>query len=416
MKILHLSRTLFIAVLLLVYTGCSSFRSPADTTMPAVVTRIPLSEKVSVSPVSTKTFFPTHTYTATAIPTVTVTQTATPTTTPTATPTITPSPLPTLSANWLPLPFPEISVRNLDKIKLQKVVGIGGLTRLSPDGKYLAMASTRLALYDFKTLKEIPLEDDIKIVSFPGDITAFGFSPDAKLLVASYIDQLNAGFRIWRTNDGSLQFSSDNQGLGLGALFSLKFSPDGSMLVFGGGGNIVLFDPYTFKEIKSWDAHTWIIDDLTFSPDGTKLASVSRDNTFKVWDFPSGKELFEANGEKTDEGLIAGIGSVRFSSDGKSIATGSSYGFVDIWQVTENPYSVKRVKVWQMDKYDTVYAVAFTYDNSVLVTSSWSGTQFWNISDGTFKKIKRIDSCGLSLDLSLDGTLLFCGNGIYGVH
>jgi hypothetical protein len=126
--------------------------NPIISPTPLIVIKTPTLQPASPTPV------PTQTATSTLAPTVTIT----PTNTPTITPTFTPSPLPTLSADWLPLPFQKITVNNVDKIKSQKIVGIRGLTSLSSDGKFLAMAKTRVDLYDFQTLKEIRLAKDPK--------------------------------------------------------------------------------------------------------------------------------------------------------------------------------------------------------------------------------------------------------------
>ena len=65
---------------------------------------------------------------------------------------------------------------------------------------------------------------------------------------------------------------------------------------------------------------------LAFSPDGSKLASASRDGTVKVWDTQTGRELrcFTGHGES--------VRAVAFSPDGKALSTVGEDRFLLRWQ------------------------------------------------------------------------------------
>ena len=81
------------------------------------------------------------------------------------------------------------------------------------------------------------------------------------------------------------------------AVFSVAYSPDGKTLASGSADNTIkLWDVATGKNIITLRGHTNSIDSVTFSPDGKTLASGSWDNTIKLWDVASGKNTATING------------------------------------------------------------------------------------------------------------------------
>ena len=90
--------------------------------------------------------------------------------------------------------------------------------------------------------------------------------------------------------------------------------------------------PYTY--LQTCTVHTDWIGSVAFSPDGTKLATGSFDNTAKVWDVNTGRCL------QTFTGHTNGVGSVAFSPDGTKLATGSGDKTAKVWAMLDTPQQV----------------------------------------------------------------------------
>jgi WD40 repeat protein len=66
---------------------------------------------------------------------------------------------------------------------------------------------------------------------------------------------------------------------------------------------------------------------VAYSPDGKRIVTGSVDDTAKVWDADTGRELGTLTGH-TDR-----VNSVAYSPDGKRIVTGSWDKTAKVWQV-----------------------------------------------------------------------------------
>src|ERR1700755_2534440 len=70
--------------------------------------------------------------------------------------------------------------------------------------------------------------------------------------------------------------------------------------------------------LHTLEGHSSSVKSVVFSPDGSRVASGSSDNTVRVWDVQTGEC------QHTLEGHSSWVNSVVFSPDGSRVASGSS--------------------------------------------------------------------------------------------
>src|SRR5205823_6072084 len=79
------------------------------------------------------------------------------------------------------------------------------------------------------------------------------------------------------------------------------------------------------KELATLDGHESTVYSVAFSSDGKTLASGSGDKAIKLWDVATRKELAILNGHTSD------VCSVAFSPDGWTLASGSGDKTIKLW-------------------------------------------------------------------------------------
>ncbi len=94
-----------------------------------------------------------------------------------------------------------------------------------------------------------------------------------------------------------------------------------------------IWDASTGKELAVLRGHERSIGVVTFSPDGTRLASASDDRTVRLWDVSTREDLAVLRGHADQ------VYSLAFSSDGARLASASADKTVRLWDTV--PYRIR---------------------------------------------------------------------------
>jgi WD40 repeat protein len=116
-------------------------------------------------------------------------------------------------------------------------------------------------------------------------------------------------------------------------VLAMTFTPDSKHFAFNNhfSKGIQLVDVPGGKLIRTFMGHTDNVYDLTFTDDVKRLVSGSADNTIRVWDVVSGKELRRFGDEK------AAVRCLALAPDGKTLTYGTyPDGKVHIWDIAAN--------------------------------------------------------------------------------
>jgi WD40 repeat protein len=189
-----------------------------------------------------------------------------------------------------------------------------------------------------------------------GVVNDLGFSPDGRLLVTASQD---GTFRLWDRSRAVAETTAPGVP---GPATAVTFTPDGTHVMIGSGdGGIRDWDISQFTGVRRLvgrltkpprpedrlKAHAGAVHALTFSDDGSLLASGSADGTAMLW-------TGDLRPVATIRGHLGPVRAVAFSPDNTRLATACEDRTVRIWDITA--VTVPRLVMTLLDLPDGGYA------------------------------------------------------------
>lgn len=253
-------------------------------------------------------------------------------------------------------------------------------------------------------------EPEGKPLGHDGGVRAAVFSPDGARVITATAAPGNS-IRIWKAT-GEPAGLPIRPGGGI-----LAFSPDRRRVVAGAGFGARVWDVETGRPATPVLPHSHAVDHASFSPDGRRVVTASRDSTARVWDAatgapvtpflrhgshvvraffsPDGRWVVTASWDRSarvwDAGLggsgepvwppLPHIGAVTwagFAPDGRRLLTTDTDGTARVWDLATDQDASR-----PLQEGGTVWGVAYSLDGRLLATANTDGRcRVWNAATG----------------------------------
>jgi WD40 repeat protein len=243
-------------------------------------------------------------------------------------------------------------------------------------------------------------------------VTAVAFSPDGDRLAAASTSEV---IYVWDVATRRLVLSHGHHR----SVYCVAFSPDGKLVASGDGepegkpGTVSVWNAQTGQTVFSYTAPRGsevMFTGVAFSPDGSRVLAASPDQSVKVWDLTTGKEILWPKGRP------GAVDAVAFSPDGKRLAG-------RIVRTQRGDANDSEVCVWDARTgqemlrihahSNKVTGLAYSRDGKLLASASTDGTvTLWDAQTGMELSAFEGHAAGVgSIAFSPDGKRLAGGCG-----
>ena len=278
----------------------------------------------------------------------------------------------------------------------------------SPDGQRLAWSTQDGLIY----LWDVQSQKIIETLENPSTtfIYSIAFSPDGNTLATAGADNYVV---LWDATPGQPAQITQPRLFAKNIVHSISFNGDGSQLAVAAGSQIQIWDIAARRHIITLKGHNDTVNSVSWSSDGSKLASGGNDNRIWVWDANEMMRLYQQAGGSNQEVELepnSGVGtilprqtsaiwSVAWSPNNRLLASGAGNGTITIWNATSLQPQGEPLK----GHTRAVRSLAFDRDSTTLASGGDDATiLIWDLNTGTHlppitDNVLRVNSVAFSL-------------------
>jgi WD40 repeat protein len=249
------------------------------------------------------------------------------------------------------------------------------IAAFSPSGKYAAVVEQgfTVKIIDTNSGKEVSnyKSPDIAIANLI-------FTPDNKKLFIGFGNGNLKYFDFTAGNQAEDYPSSYSEWI-----FTLAISHDGKMLVAGGGAienSVIIWDVTNKNQLRTIKGHDRKIQTLAINQTGS-LVAIANLTKIRLWEVSSQKEIALLQGQ------FGGIYSLKFSPDGKYLASAAYDKTVKLWDVKNQ----KLLETFVDNSSEYPYMTfAFTQDGKLITSQESNKIKVFDLQ--TLKQVRSMTS------------------------